>query len=155
MRLLDQYTLIPDACKRMRYAAIQGTWNGKDYTPYFEMCRWQFPKYDCTMIFTRDVGYHSGGWWKNPMYERCWHLSISYRDTTKATINKIINNLFGEYKKLIWVESPYTETGKKLNVWHYRVFCDENWVPILPKGEVYSTQFTELGWKSFSELNKV
>jgi hypothetical protein len=33
------------------------------------------------------------------------------------------------------------------------VFCDERWQPILPRGEVYSREFTEKGWKSFSEMN--
>ena len=31
--------------------------------------------------------------------------------------------------------------------------CDEAWKPIMPRGEVYSTQFTERGWKSFSEIH--
>lgn len=26
---------------------------------------------------------------------------------------------------------------------------------IFPRGEVYSTQFTEIGWKSFSELHRI
>lgn len=40
-------------------------------------------------------------------------------------------------------------------VYHYRLFCDEAWKPIMPRGEVYSTQFTERGWKSFSDLHKL
>jgi hypothetical protein len=62
--------------------------------------------------------------------------------------------LFGEYKKWIWVEPPFSDHGKSMDVWHYRLFTDENWQPIKPKGEVYNTQFTEKGWKSFSELNQ-
>lgn len=154
MRTLDHYTLLPDAARRMRYVALLGIWGGKDHDPYFESCRWQLLRYLAIVIFTRDTGYHTSGWWKNPLYERCWHLSISFPGGTKKNVrDKLIDLLFGQHKKLLWTEPPYSDTGKQLGVWHYRLFCDENWQPIMPKGEVYSTQFTERGWKSFSELN--
>lgn len=38
------------------------------------------------------------------------------------------------------------------NVQHWRLFADEHWNPILPRGEVYSSKFTEIGWKSASEI---
>lgn len=154
MKVLDQYTLLPDACRRMTAAAIKDVWDGRRRTDYFESCRWHLVRYPCVILYTRDVGYHSGGWWKNPMYERCYHLSISFPGgKDKSVLNKIIDLLFASNKKLLWTEPPYSDEGKKLGVWHYRLFCDEFWRPIMPKGEVYSTQFTERGWKSFSELN--
>lgn len=58
-----------------------------------------------------------------------------------------------ENRRLLWCEAPYSEQGKRNEVYHYRLFCDKNWQPIMPRGEVYSKQFTELGWKSFSELH--
>lgn len=155
MRYLDKYTLLPDAIKRIKFAAPVGIWDGKEETQYFIRCKWQLDRYPCIVIFTRDVGYHSSGWWRNPDYERCWHLSISFPGgKDKSILNKIIDGLFGAYKNLIWVEPPYSEVGKKNDVWHYRLFCDGLWQPIKPRGEVYSTQFTEYGWKSFSELNE-
>jgi hypothetical protein len=30
--------------------------------------------------FPLDIGAHTSGWWKNPDYEACWHLSISYAE---------------------------------------------------------------------------
>src|SRR5690606_31231568 len=36
------------------------------------------PDVSACLIYTRDVGHHSNGWWKNPDYERCRHLSISF-----------------------------------------------------------------------------
>ena len=33
-----------------------------------------------TLLFTRDTGHHTSGWFKNPAYERCWHLSIGFRE---------------------------------------------------------------------------
>lgn len=151
MRILDKYVLLFDACKRMKYAAQQIIWNGRDPIP--DSCRWMLERYPATVVFTRDIGYHTSGWWKNPDYERCWHLSISFRGgNEKKALQEIINNLFQPYQRLIWVEPPYSQQGKSMEVWHYRLFCDEHWQPIKPRGEVYDTHFTERGWKSFSEL---
>lgn len=156
MTTLDQYTLLPDVARRMRSRANMGLWDGRETTTYFESCRWFHLGFQCMMIFTRDTGYHSGGWWKNPMYERCYHLSISFPGgKDKSVLSRVIDGLFGSSKKLLWIEPPYSPEGKSSDVWHYRLFCNELWVPILPKGEVYSTQFTERGWKSFSELKSV
>lgn len=139
---------------RIKNAALLGIWDGRNYTPYFESCRWLLEAYPATLIYTKEYGYHTGGWWKSPEYERCFHLSISFRSgSEKKALNQILDNLFGEHKNLLWVEPPYSKKGKSLDVWHYRLFCDEHWQPIKPRGEVYNTHFTERGWKSFSELN--
>lgn len=153
MRTIDKYTLLPDACCRIKSTALKGVWDGCSASEYFNCCRWFLEYYPCTIIFTRDTGYHSSGWWKNPLYERCFHLSIAFPGgKDKNALEKIISYLFGQDRKWIWIEPPYSPEGKKKDVWHYRLFCDEQWKSILPKGEVYSTQFTERGWKSFSEL---
>lgn len=152
MRVLDKHTLLFDACKRFRYAAIQNEWDGRSDVP--DNCRWLLERYGCTIVYTRESGYHSGGWWKNPDYERCWHLSIAFfGGIDKKTLKTIIDNLFGDYQNWIWTEPPYSDIGKAKEVWHYRLFCDEHWQPIKPRGEVYNTHFTERGWKSFSEVN--
>jgi len=151
MTTLDRYTLLFEACKMIKYQASLNPWNGRDAIP--ESCRWLLEGYPATVVFTKETGYHTSGWWKNPEYERCWHLSISFcGGNEKKALREIIQNLFGPYQRLIWVEPAYSKEGKSLDVWHYRLFCDENWQPISPKGEVYNTHFTELGWKSFSEL---
>lgn len=154
MRNIDRYTLLTDACQRIRLAALRGIWDGREGSDYFLSCKWLLEYYPCVIIFTRDTGYHSSGWWKNPDYERCFHLSISFPGgVDKNARDKIIKYLFGNSSNLIWTEPPYSDTGKSLGVWHYRLFCDENWQPIKPRGEVYSLQFTERGWKSYSEKN--
>ena len=151
---IDRFELDFNVFARMKRVANRALWNGKDMDAHFESCRWQWQKYDCVMVFTKETGYHSSGWWKNPLYERCWHLSLSFQGgKNKSATDKIIKGIFGDYRNLIWIEPPYSETGKKLEVWHYRLFCDEHWQPIKPVGEVYSAQFTERGWKSFSEKN--
>lgn len=128
-------------------------WDGKELTYYFHMCTWHLSRYPTTAIFTKEEGYHTGGWWKNQEYERCYHLSISFKGgNEKKALNDILGHLFGAFEKWLWVEPPYSEEGKRNDIWHYRLFCNALWEPIKPKGEVYDTHFTEIGWKSFSEL---
>ena len=114
------------------------------------------------LCYSRDSGMHSSGWWKNPEYERCRHLSLSFRepgvingrtmDRDAALTKKWLGEFFGDDRTKLWCEPPYSDTGHRLNVWHYRLFCAPDWSPIVPRGEVYSKEYTELGWKSFSDV---
>jgi hypothetical protein len=117
------------------------------------------------LIYTRDTGHHASGWLRNPDYERCLHLSLSPAppllwtpDTlVEAELDRDLQRMwceafFQENLRLVWAESPKSEMGRRVGVWHWRLFCDEHWQPILPRGEVYSSEFTELGWKSASEV---
>lgn len=99
-------------------------------------------------ILTRDAGYHSGGWWKNPDYERCWHLSLSFAEGfTRARGDSLARLLLGEEVRFAWIEPPL---DPRVGAWHYRVFCDPGWIPLKPRGEVYS-RFMPAEWRSFSE----
>lgn len=113
------------------------------------------------IIYTRDVGHHTGGWFKNPDYERCLHLSASYRSPDGATYlpqnhalsRELAELFFGDYTRWLWIEPPFGPEGKRGDIYHYRLFCDPSWTPLFPRGEVYSKEFTEKGWKSFSEIH--
>lgn len=142
---------------RLFNAANKGHADGTFKTQmYLESCRWLIERIDAIVIMTRDVGYHTCGWWKNPDYERCYHVSISYPGGTNFKKTEwLLNMLFGESRRMMWCEPPYSSEGKKNEVYHYRLFCDENWKPIMPRGEVYTREFTELGWKSFSEIHNI
>lgn len=154
MKRIPYNTSDSDIFPRIAKVAKSGTFDGMEMTDYFENCRWFVERYDCIIILTRDVGYHSSGWWKNPDYERCYHLSISFPSgLNRKKLEYILEKFFGNNRRLLWCEAPYSEQGKRNEVYHYRLFCDKNWQPIMPRGEVYSKQFTELGWKSFSELH--
>ena len=128
---------------------------------YLDSCRAYHRQTGSMLIYTRDSGYHTGGWWKNPDYERCYHLSVSFRDPEtdaprpydKKIAAQWVKALFGNDDRLTWCEPPYTPEGKVCDVYHYRLFCDPSWTPIKPRGEVYSRDFTEKGWKSFSDLH--
>jgi hypothetical protein len=64
-----------------------------------------------------------------------------------------VDAFFADDKRYVWRESAKSQVGREKAVWHYRVFADEQWVPLVPRGEVYSTEFTEAGWQSWSELH--
>jgi hypothetical protein len=118
------------------------------------------------ILYTRDEGMHSSGWWKNPQFERCFHLSLSFafprRDRPPLWERlpfdhkmgrKWAEEFFGDNAKLLWLEGPLSAAGKSCDVHHYRLFCDPSWNPIFPKGEVYSRDWTPAGWKSWSEVH--
>jgi hypothetical protein len=112
-------------------------------------------------IFTLDTGAHTSGWWKNPNYDTCWHLSISYADLESGDLVpqnhklslKIIRAFYETHYKWVWIEPPCSREGKLVDVYHYRLFVDKGTLlPLIPRGEVYSRELTEAGWKSFSEI---
>jgi len=110
------------------------------------------------LIFCRDADMHACGWFKNPDWDRCRHLSLSFCDGDGNPLehdHRIARTwaelLFGDEVRYLWIESPYSESGKERQVYHYRVMCDESWAPIIPRGEPYSKEFTEKGWKSWSD----
>ncbi len=150
-----------------REASVRGINDGSSsqgLAMYRDMCQsfYHYIKGDrCCMgiLFTQDQGHHTCGWWKNPDYERCEHLSLSFwehpggkplpRDPVKT--KQFIELFFGDYARLVWAEGPSTEFGKTADIWHYRVFYAPDWkTPILPRGEVYTKEFTKAGWLSSS-----
>jgi len=137
---------------------------------YFERCTfgWRQNKdLGHRLIFTRDIGHHTSGWFKNPDYERCYHLSLSFwipgNNTLMVPDIPLKQNerearewcrlFFGDARRLLWIEPPYSAEGRRSDVYHYRLFCDSAWQPMKPRAEVYTLDFTEKGWKSFSELH--
>lgn len=145
----------------LKYRADQGALGTRGAeTWYLSTCTGYDAKTGARLIFTRDVGMHSCGWWKNPDYERCYHLSISFRyflsgafaPFDRGIALEYLKAFFGDDHRKTWSEPPYTREGKVVECWHFRLFCDEHWQPILPRGEVYSKELTEAGYKTFSEL---
>ncbi len=140
--------------------ARSGTWQGKGMTRYFERCRAYHEPTGTLMLLSRDEGHHTSGWWKNPEYDRCLHLSLSFRDPTnqqpaprdKKLTEEWIKLVFGDDRSKLWCEPPYSPEGQAIDVWHYRLFMTPTWKPIIPRGEVYSRELTEAGWKSYSAV---
>lgn len=129
---------------------------------YVESCKAYHQGTGDYVILTRDTGHHTSGWWKNPDYERCIHLSLSFfdpetrerREHDHKAAAEWVDQVFHDNKRLVWTEPPYSESGKRNDVWHYRVFyADPDFtVPILPRGEVYTKEFTDAGWLSWSDV---
>jgi hypothetical protein len=156
----------------MRRRAAMGTWDGRRQPvldPYFRSCVRDHDATGTRLILTRDVGHHASGWFKNPDYERCLHLSVSSYDLVATMAHPLAapqatgsldwkiarlwaEAVFGKHLPLAWVESPKSDAGKERDVWHWRLFCDEHWQPLLPRGEVYTLDFTEKGWKTHSQV---
>jgi len=144
-----------------------GLVNADPKRDYFNRCMFGWrktPDYGIRLIYTRDIGYHTGGWFKNPDYERCYHLSLSFwcpgylvpdepLPQDHAAALEWCSLFFGDDRRMLWVEPPYSDAGRKADVYHYRLFCDPAWRALMPRGEVYTRDFTEKGWKSFSELH--
>lgn len=159
LRWFDRYVLMASAAETMKVIALSGTFDGTVPNKYLERCRAFHEPTGTLLIYTRDVGYHSSGWWKNPDYERCGHLSLSFVDPLTGQIaprdrkrsKEWAQLFFGRHAGKAWIEPPYTKEGKAKEVHHYRLFCDPAWEPIVPRGEVYSRELTELGWLSWSD----
>lgn len=162
--VLDSMRALAD---QMKARAARGEFTGRMSafeTYYLTKCRQIDDVTSTTLIFTRDSGHHSSGWMKSPDYERCLHLFLSpapsrlivpglqRAELDKRTTRAWLDVFFDENVRLLWAESPKSPEGIRRGVWHWRLFCDEHWQPFLPRGEVYSTEFTELGWRSASEL---
>lgn len=150
---------------RMKAIARTGIYTGLIQTvedeSYFRACTQQLPQLGMVLIFTRDAGHHESGWWKNPEYERCEHLSLSFYDPmtlqpdqfNRDKARRMAKMFFGHHLRWVWVEPPYTPEGRERSVHHYRLFCDAGWSPLKPSGEVYSKERTPTHWRSFSEIH--
>lgn len=153
----------------MKRLARGGTYTGRIDSPadakYMARClrRYRTDPWS-QLIFTRDTGMHASGWWKNPDYAQCLHLSLSFVGVEgecvyplpkhTALTEQWVALFFGDWRRLVWCEPPFSETGKERDVWHYRVFTDPTFsLPLLPRGEVYTREFTAAGWKSWSDVH--
>lgn len=161
-----------DLVELARKRAQSGIWHGKEIESgpqagYFNRCKHVLLGLGVSVVFTRDEGMHTNGWWKNPQYNRCYHLSLSFFEPMSKTIithpfpvpfnrkksEEIVRAFFREDVRKLWIEPPYSTLGKMLGTHHYRLFCDDGWQPIIPHGEVYSRENTPANWMSWSELH--
>ena len=157
--------------RELRVAARAGAFNGRDdnaWRVYRQRCTVIDVRTGAVLIFTRDEGMHSSGWFKNPEYERCWHLSLSplagamlvgplgeplsTPDLDRALTRRWVSAIFEGELSALWAESPKSPEGIARGVWHWRQFVDPHWRPIVPREEVYSLELTELGWRSASQV---
>lgn len=167
MRTYDHTWLMTSVAADLKRRAGYGTFDGlSGDDPYLLNCRAMHLPTNTLLTYTRDLGMHSCGWFKNPGFEFCRHLSISFYDPTallkgldvpaprdKKLTAEWLGLFFGKDQDKLWCEPPSSAYGKSREVWHYRLFMAPDFItPIVPHGEVYSRELTEVGWKSFSEV---
>ena len=155
--------VVSELRRRARHGLFDGRPN-REGQRYIKHCTLDDATTLTRLIFTRDTGHHSSGWLKNPDYERCWHLSTSPRpglivlpgeqlaEPDPRTMGAWVGAFFGADVRYVWTESPKTPEGQRIGVWHWRLFCDEHWQPILPRKEVYTRDFTPADWQSASQV---
>lgn len=155
---------INEMAQKMRMTASRGRFDGTSRTAgYLTRCTRVHDESGAIVMFSRDEGHHACGWWKNPDYDKCWHLSLSFFDPktgvrigkNQALTQEWVDAFFREHQRLVWCEPPHSENGIKFDVWHYRLFYDKNGQPFMPRGEVYSKEYTPEGWKTWSEVNEL
>ena len=115
---------------RMRYRARSGEHCGDGSERerlYVKKC--SVREGSTTLVFTRDFGCHTFGWLANPEHDRCWHLSIACNDPAER--NAWLRAFFGEHVESLWGHSSVTLYGQSREVWHWWLFCDERWQPLL------------------------
>ncbi|MDO9016633.1 MAG: hypothetical protein Q8S73_41165 [Deltaproteobacteria bacterium] len=169
---LDVEAHVARVAAQLRRLAFTGLFFGREDAvagAYMARCRVADVATGAVLLFTRDSGMHTSGWFKNPDYDRCLHLSLSplanatalvdargeplrTPDLGRETTERWVRAFYGDCMGAVWAESPKTDHGRRQGVWHWRVFCDARWQPIVPRGEVYSMDFTDLGWRSASQV---
>jgi hypothetical protein len=165
----DLATYMGRIAASLRVYANRWPWDGSSGEAPHERHRRIDGRTGASLLFTLDYGYHTSGWWKNPDYERCYHLSIAsvvlllqrecpsmvdqFPELTEAVREQWAKSFFGDYMRLLWLEGPFSDDGRDLEVRHYRLFVDQGGTPLLPRGEVYSRELTAAGWKSWSEVH--
>lgn len=65
--------------RRATYGWTSGRLQDGAEARYMRSCTALHAPTHSVVLFTRDVGHHTSGWMKNPDFERCLHLSLSYR----------------------------------------------------------------------------
>jgi hypothetical protein len=148
----------------MKFHAEQGVFTGSQsevHGRYFQMCRKRHTETGTMLLFTRDSGMHTSGWFKNPDYDRCYHLSLTFWDFAlgkqepydEKLASAWVHAFYGDWTRYIWREgiSDEAKANGIASCNHYRVMCNPAWQPIIPRKEVYTKEFTEKGWLSFSD----
>lgn len=68
-----------------------------------------------------------------------------------AATEKWLDCFYGSQQQFLLCEPPQSDHGKKFDVWHYRLLCDESWLPPRARAEVPDNEFSDAGWMTFNE----
>lgn len=127
---------------RLRWVASTGVFLGTQ-DDYFRRCKRTAA--DTFVIFTRDVD-------PDPTF-RCWHLTLWSKENDaieRDVRSACLRAFFGDHLDKVWTEPPQLPLGRRYDVWHWRLFADESWSPIVPSVNVIEKLF-KLGWAPYVE----
>lgn len=115
------------------------------------------------VIYTRDYRAAGVPWFKNPELQYCFHLSLALRGPRDKPLPynaeegaRVVRGFWGDDALRAWVEPAYNPEGQERDIWHYRLFTDEEGKPIVPKGEIgelYRPRGAPKHWRRFSDVH--
>ncbi len=159
-RLLAEFRAI---ARRLKRRAASGISDG-DPTPsgraYLANCSEDHPATGTSITFTRCVGFNEYLGVDDPNFERYLHLSLSFwsaddEDGPMPTSRRdeVLCNLcatafFGDDDPHTWIDLSQTSDGRALDVWHWYLFCDADWQPIILDPATDTSHLTSIGWRN-------
>jgi hypothetical protein len=113
-RIFDKYWTKPSIVEQMKTRAelFKGRFPSRSDAEGLAivnacLAQYEQPGLITTLIYTIDDGMHSIGWWKNPEFARCWHLSVAYWYPDQTVAPK------QEKASLEWIELFFRENEKQ------------------------------------------
>jgi len=92
------------------------------------------------------ISFHNTDILKDP--EHYGHARLPSRDD-RVLVDRWIEAFFGNQRRLLLCEPPFTERGRQFDVWHYRLLVGENWLPAKVTREIPESEFEAAGWISY------
>ncbi len=98
-------------------------------------CIRSIPSIGCKAIFTRDMGYFSGGHFPLVAAERALHLHLAFTDPFTGSWREhdheaagwLCEGAFGPFLPMVQCQAQDTTVGRQRNAVHYRLFVGPDW----------------------------
>lgn len=101
-----------------------------------------------TLLFARDDIEPAICRFQSPALQRSWALTIACHDHVER--DAWLRAFFGEHQDRLWATRTATGWGRVLSVSHWRLFCDESWVPAVLHGE--QVELRAAGYRAAREV---
>lgn len=140
--------LMTTVAEEMRQFALSGIFDGTDVCfEYLARCEAVHAHYSgigSRLMFARDDGYCDAGIFARPELNRAYRLSLSFFHSINGQDGYFnfphmldwMQAFFRHHVSRAWIEPPSRHhTTRSPDMWHIRVFADEQWNPIAITGE--------------------
>ena len=133
--------MLVDLMKRHAGTGVLNVRSDPMGNPYFHSATRPHIPTGSLLLFTRDYGYYASREISSALYDRCYHLSISFKDFSKkpplpadfnpALASAWVQAFFEDWQSLVWTNDNNAQRNARIDeVHHYRVFCDHSWQPL-------------------------